>query len=121
MSSLANSFRAIAETHDDISETSRDAADASKAAALAGLSPDKRRRLVEGLGAATDDKQRVKAVADLYTRCARLAGEVEGEFGLSDQAKTELTLLGNLLHQLQMVYMNELLRDIYRDVASAFD
>ncbi len=121
MSAQGDAFRAIAETHDKISETARGAADAAKAAALAGLSPDKKNRLVEGLGNATSDEERVRVVAQLYERCARRAAEVEGEFGVSEQARTELTLLSALLHQLQVVFMNESLRDAYRGIASAFD
>jgi len=129
MSVQGDNFRNLAEALDTSSEAVRRVAETAKAAALGGLSAEKRGKLIEGLGAATSDAARIDAVQEIHDDCVsardRVMAEIEG-LGVGELLGTgdfneEISLLQGLLGALQALNTLEIFRDHFRGMASAFD
>lgn len=129
MSVQGDNFRKLAEALDNSSEAVRRVAETAKAAALGGLSPEKRDKLIEGLGAATSDAARIDAVQEIHDDCVsardRVIAELEAS-GAPDLMGTgrlnqEISLLQGLLGALQALHTLEIIRDHFRAIASGFD
>lgn len=129
MSVQGDNFRNLAEALDNSSEAVRRVAETAKAAALGGLSTEKRDKLIEGLGAATSDAARIDAVQELHDDCVRARDRVAAELeasGAPDLMGTgrlnqEISLLQGLLGALQALHTLEIFRDQFRGIASGFD
>ena len=129
MSVQGDNFRNLAEALDNSSEAVRRKAETAKAAALGGLSTEKRDKLIEGLGAATSDAARIAAVQQMHDDCVnardRVIAELE-ELGAANLLGTgaldqEISLLQGLLGALQALHTLEIFRDQFRAIASGFD
>jgi hypothetical protein len=129
MSVQGDNFRNLAEALDNSSEAVRRMAETAKAAALGGLSTEKKGKLIEGLGAATSDAARIDAVQQIHDDCVsardRWIAELEAS-GAADLIDTgslngEISLLQGLLGALQALQTLEILRDNFRGIASGFD
>ncbi len=129
MSVQGDNFRNLAEALDNSSEAVRRVAETAKAAALGGLSIEKRGKLIEGLGAATSDAARIDAVQEIHDDCVRARDRVIAELeasGAPDLMGTgrlnqEISLLQGLLGALQALHTLEIFRDHFRAIASGFD
>lgn len=129
MSVQGDNFRNLAEALDNSSEAVRRMAETAKAAALGGLSTEKKEKLIKGLGAATSDAARIDAVQQIHDECVsardRLIAELEasGAAELIDTGRLngEINLLQGLLGALQALQTLEILRDHFRGIASGFD
>jgi hypothetical protein len=126
---LADNYRVLAEAHDTIAENARTAADLSKAAAIAGLPSDLKDELVDGLGNATSDLARLQVLIAMYKALkAKVAADEAklkaaggtGWVGTGTGAG-HLALIQTLMDDLFRIYANELLREVYRNIANGMD
>jgi len=129
MSVQGDNFRNLAEALDNSSEAVRRVAETAKAAALGGLGAQKRDKLIEGLGAATSDADRIDAVQKIHDDCVSARDRVMAELEASGAAELmgtgrfneEINLLQGLLGALQALHTLEILRDHFRAIATGFD
>lgn len=126
---LADNYRVLAEAHDTIAETSRDAADVSKAAAIASLPAALQNELIDGLGAATSDLARLQVLIAMYNALKAKIAADEAELKAAGGAgwtgggvaAGHLALIAALMNDLAQIFMNETVRDVYRDIANGMD
>ena len=129
MGVIADLHQDLSEMFDGISEAARTNADAAKRAALGALSPEKRDRLVTGLGAATSDQERCDVVAEMISDCTKKRDEATEE--LEDQnleefidvskANVEINSLQALLNELEKIKVFESLRDTFRAISRGLE
>ena len=132
MSVLGDHFRQVAESYDNLSEVARHSADAAKAAALNGLSDTQ--ALINALGGATSDKERLEAVQALLDDCIKQRDSIIANIENMDMPinameaaievvvkSSDCPLIEKLLQQLKLVFHYEALRDHFRAIAVSFD
>lgn len=126
---FADNYRVLAEAHDIIAEKARTAADVSKAAAIAGLPSDLKDQLVNGLGNATTDLARLQVLIAMYNALkAKVAADeaklkAAGGTGWvgTGAGAGHLALIEALMDDLFRIYANEMLREVYRNIANGMD
>ena len=129
MGAIADQMHDLSEIFDGHSETARRNADVAKKAALGGLNPAKRDRLIAGLGAATSDQERCDAVEAMIADCVQERDDLRQDLEernllhLFDPTavNAEIALLQALLSELKQIKIFEGLRDTFRAISQGLE
>ncbi|RED15129.1 hypothetical protein [Parasphingopyxis lamellibrachiae] len=115
--------RSLSDAFDARSEAARKSLETSKRNALAMPEGEIVEELIEGLGKATTDAERVKVVAKLKAKLDKKLAKLAKKLAKASPgtpAKVNGSPLDALLQDLGDIFVNETMRDVHKQIAGSF-